>query len=232
MEGGGEMSDKELVVGHVKQLTEEKYPTANAAGSGTFYPESYVADLRRQLKEAQTLCEEEGEHAGKIIDALRRQLAILQDVHNDTIEAWRVDQDKLTAASIREARLREALRYAEFEMSGCPEDHDDIRKKIGSLLGMGCWTCVNGHNNDHCNLAPDGTHMCATEGCKAEAELSAAPDDGVMKKWGADLTFARDAIREMLTYPAATRQLGPIVFDHLEGSVYRLDELLHELGAV
>jgi hypothetical protein len=32
------------------------------------------------------------------------------------------------------------------------------------------WVCINGHSNDHAKLAPDGTKMCATQGCQAEAE--------------------------------------------------------------
>jgi hypothetical protein len=37
------------------------------------------------------------------------------------------------------------------------------------------WVCINGHSNDHAKLAPDGTKMCSTPGCQAEAEARPAP---------------------------------------------------------
>jgi hypothetical protein len=37
------------------------------------------------------------------------------------------------------------------------------------------YVCINGHRNDHANLEPGGIKMCATPGCKAEAEVETSP---------------------------------------------------------
>ncbi len=44
------------------------------------------------------------------------------------------------------------------------------------------WTCINGHWNDHANLAPDGTKMCATPGCRAEAEVNEPAPPGAARR--------------------------------------------------
>jgi hypothetical protein len=177
---GEKMSDKQLEIILLAIASLPEWLTEKKNSPGVYSPEYAVKGLMKIYKESPDAGEWSGvERRGRGETGNRTSFidGALFGAGLRNHSAGRVMQEILAEALRRhpDKPVDQAAHTKQTERLAKPVDQ-------ATKLRWDYYVCINGHRNDHANLAPRGVKLCVTPGCKAEAELEHLMDKPAGKK--------------------------------------------------